>query len=157
MFSAHRFLVGYVYARTHSQTGGLLQLWLLRRFATLTSLQPLILGLILLTRRLWPEGGALCGFAVLVMLVAEIYCTRTGRLPGPASLGPLTRRSIETFGKMAKPGHNRNSDEESTDLVADTAGMNPRARGSFASVLEMMSINLAVMPGKDFQGPVPLR
>jgi hypothetical protein len=33
--TAHRFLVGYVFGRTRSQTGGLLQIWLLRRFATL--------------------------------------------------------------------------------------------------------------------------
>jgi calcium permeable stress-gated cation channel len=154
--SAHRFLVGYVYVRTHSQTGGLLQLWLLRRFAALTGLQPLILGLILLSRRLWPEGGALCGCALAVLLVAEFYCARQSRLPGLASLGPLTRRSLETFGKTAKPSHKRGTDEENTDLVGDDAGMNPRARGSFASVLEMMSITLAVMPGK-FEGPVPLR
>src|SRR6266702_2922195 len=35
---AHRFLVGYVYGRTRSQTGGLLQIWLLKRFTSLIAL-----------------------------------------------------------------------------------------------------------------------
>jgi hypothetical protein len=59
--TAHRFLVGYVYGRTKSPTGGLVQLFMLRRFALLLALQPLVLGLILLSRRLWPEAGALTG------------------------------------------------------------------------------------------------
>ena len=46
--AAHRFLVGYVYGRTRSQTGGLLQMWLIQRFGTLLAFQPLVLGLILL-------------------------------------------------------------------------------------------------------------
>jgi hypothetical protein len=115
------------------------------------------LGLILLSRRLWIEGGVLCGFAVGVILLAEVYCSRKLRQPGLASLGPTTRHHIETFGKAAKPNRNRNTDDESTDLVAENGGMNPRARGSFASVLEMMSITLAVTPSSHFRGPVPLR
>lgn len=134
-------------------------MWILRRFATMTALQPLILGLILLSRRLWPEGGVLCGFSLAVILLAEVYCARKLRLPGPDSLGPMTRNSIETFKKAAKPGRRgHHMNEESTGLVDERAGgISPRARGSFASVLEMMSITLAVMPGTKFKGPIPLR
>ncbi|KAK7680542.1 hypothetical protein QCA50_016323 [Cerrena zonata] len=50
--------------------GGLLSIWLLKRFGTILAFQPLILGLILLSRRLWIEGGILCGLA----LVRRAFC-----------------------------------------------------------------------------------
>lgn len=156
-FPAHRFLVGYVYARTHSQTGGLLQLWLLRRFATLTALQPLVLGLILLTRRLWEEGGVLCGTALLIVVFVEIFCARKLREPGRKSLSPITRNSLDTFARAARVHGARGGDEESTDLVSESLATAHRTRGSFASVLEMMSATLAVQPSQAAKGPVPLR
>ncbi|CAL1693980.1 unnamed protein product [Somion occarium] len=152
---AHRFLIGYVYGRTHSQTGGLLSIWLLKRFSTVLAFQPLILGLILLTRRLWVEGGILCGVALFVALFVEIYCTWRTRLPGRRSLSPITRDSLDTFMRTARPSTSRDNDEESTSLVS--SARTTRARGSFASILEMMSLTLAVMPSaSQSRGPVPL-
>jgi calcium permeable stress-gated cation channel len=154
---AHRFLVGYVYARTHSQTGGLLQMWLLRRFATLTALQPLVLGLILLSRRLWPEGGALTLFSALVVLFSELYCARKLREPGVKRLSPITREALAVFEHTARPNKRRNLDEESTDLVSERSNVAQRMRASYASVLDMMSITLAVAPPGTWRGVVPLR
>ncbi|KAI0073700.1 hypothetical protein K474DRAFT_1666269 [Panus rudis PR-1116 ss-1] len=171
---AHRFLVGYVYGRTHSQTGGLLSIWLLKRFGTTLALQPLILGLILLSRRLWIEGGILCGTAFLVAVFVEIYCSWKMRVPGRRSLSNVTRESLDTFMRVARPtasnssifgsrrtgtgtgaGTNGDEGEESTSLVS--SGRTTRARGSFASILEMMSLTLAVMPSpSQTRGPVPL-
>lgn len=153
--SAHRFLVGYVYARTHSQTGGLLQIWLLKRFATVLVFQPLLLGLILLSRRLWILGGILAGVAVGVVAIVEIYCSRKTRLPGPSSLSAITQDSLHTFAKTARLS-GRNGDDESTSLVSTARGT--RTRGSMASVLDMMSLTLAVEPSPSQQrGAVPLR
>lgn len=153
--SAHRFLIGYVYGRTHSQTGGLLSLWLLKRFGTILAFQPLILGLILLSRRLWIEGGILCGVALFVALFVETYCTWRTRLAGRRSLSPITKDSLDTFTKTARPTACPDSDEESTSLVS--SNRTTRARGSFASILEMMSLTLAVMPStSQARGPVPL-
>ncbi|KAI9065843.1 hypothetical protein FKP32DRAFT_1566891 [Trametes sanguinea] len=152
---AHRFLIGYVYGRTLSQTGGLLYIWLLRRLGTALALQPLLFGLIFLSRRLWIEGGVLCGFAFLVVLVVETFCDWRMRLPGRRSLSPITLDSLATFEQSAMPGRQRNVDEESTSLVS--SARNTRARGSFASVLEMMSLTLAVTPSaSEVRGPVPL-
>ncbi|KAH8099276.1 hypothetical protein BXZ70DRAFT_289357 [Cristinia sonorae] len=152
---AHRFLIGYVYGRTHSQTGGILQIWLLKRFGTLLAFQPLVLGLILLSRNFWVEGGILCGAALFVVVFVESYCTWKTRLPGRRSLAPVTRDSLDTFMRAARPTQNRDIDEESTSLVS--SGRNTRARGSFASVLEMMSLTLAVMPSANqSRGPIPL-
>lgn len=152
---AHRFLIGYVYGRTHSQTGGLLQIWLLKRLGTIIAFQPLVLGLILLSRDFWVEGGVLCGTAFFVASFVEIYVAWKTWLPGRRSLNPVTRDSLDTFTRSARPSAPRNIDEESASLVSSTR--NTRARGSFASILEMMSLTLAVMPNSSQnRAPVPL-
>lgn len=155
-YIAHRFLVGYVYARTHSQTGGLLQIWLLRRFGTILSFQPLLLGLILLSRQLWVLGGVLTGVGVAVIIFVETYAHLKTRLPGRRSLSNITQNSLDTFTRTATPPVRHNTDEEVTSLVSEQRG--GRNRGSIASVLEMMSTTLAVMPSQtQVRGPVPLR
>ena len=129
---------------------------MLRRFAFLLALQPLVLGLILLSRRLWPEAGALVGTSLAVALFVELFCSLKMRQPGVKSLSPVTRNSLETFKAAARPARRRNVDEESVSLVS--SDKNPRSRGSMASVLEMMSITLAVIPSpSQMRGPVPLR
>jgi calcium permeable stress-gated cation channel len=153
--TAHRYLVGYVYARTHSQTGGLIQIWLLQRFATLLSFQPFLLGLILLSRRLWILGGVLLGVAVGIIIVVEVYCTQKTKLPGPRSLSAITQDSLRAFASTAHLSADRNIDDENSFF---TTSRGARTRGSMASVLDMMSATLAVEPSPSQQrGPVPLR
>ncbi|KAH9950915.1 hypothetical protein B0H21DRAFT_776325 [Amylocystis lapponica] len=152
---AHWFLVGYVYGRTHSQTGGLLQIWILRRLGTFLAFQPLLLGLVLLSRLLWVEGGVLCGVALFVSAFAEGYCAWKTTLPGRRTLTPITRDSLDTFKRTARPGPRQNVDEEGLSLVS--SARNTRIRGSFASILDMMSLTLAVVPSpSEARGPVPL-
>ncbi|KAK7055165.1 MPN domain-containing protein [Favolaschia claudopus] len=156
---AHRFLVGYVYARTHSQTGGLLQIWLLRRFGTLLSLQPVLLGLIFLSREFWIEGGVLVGTGVFVIIFVELFTVIKTRQPGRRSLSPIVRNSLDAFNKAARPAtaKRRTVDDESTSLVS-SGRLGHRTRGSMASVLEMMSVTLAVMPPrKPEQVSLPLK
>lgn len=154
-YLAHRYLIGYVHGRTQSATGGLLQIWLLRRLATLLALQPLILGLIFLTRSLWEEAGVLLGASVFIVVFAETFCHMKTREPGIKSLSPMTQDSLDSFKRMANPAHRRNVDEESISLVS-SARSKP-IRESMASVLEMMSLTLAVTPSARNRGPVPLR
>ncbi|KAK7029822.1 MPN domain-containing protein [Favolaschia claudopus] len=156
---AHRFLVGYVYARTHSQTGGLLQIWLLRRFGTLLSLQPILLGLIFLSREFWIEGGVLVGTGVFVIIFVELFAAIKTRQPGRRSLSPIVKNSLDAFNKAARPAtaKRRTVDDESTSLVS-SGRLGHRTRGSMASVLEMMSVTLAVMPPrKPEQVSLPLK
>lgn len=130
-------------------------MWILKRFGIILAFQPLVLGLILLSRDFWVEGGILCGAALFVVLFIESYCTWKTRLPGRRSLSPITRDSLNTFSRAARPTTPRDIDEESTSLVS--SGRHTRARGSFASVLEMMSLTLAVMPSSNrTRGAVPL-
>jgi calcium permeable stress-gated cation channel len=99
----------------------------------------------------------LVGTGVLVIVAVEAYTTVKARGPGISSLSPVTLNSLDTFGKTARPNKRRNVDDESTDLVSSVEGA-PRMRGSMASVLEMMSVTLAVMPSTARRrGPVPLR
>lgn len=134
-----------------------MQLFMLRRFALLLALQPLVLGLVLLSRRLWPEAGALLGASLVVAIFVELFCSLKTREPGVGSLNPVTRNSLETFKAAARPARRRNVDEESVSLVSSDKN-NTRSRGSMASVLEMMSITLAVIPSpSQMRGPVPLR
>ena len=152
---AHRFVVGYTYGRIDPQTGGLMQIWLLRRFAVVVTFQPILLGLILLTMRLFIPGGILIGVAVLAIAIIEIYAWHKLRLPGRGSLGSVTRDALEKFEAMARAKGRRGIEEEGTSLVSSQQGRRPR--GSFASVLEMMSLTLAVMPTPQVnRRPVPL-
>ena len=154
--AAHRFLIGYVYGRTHSSTGGLLQIWLVRRLGTLLGFQPLILGLVLLSRELWIEGAILCGFAAFTFILVESYATWRTRQPGRSSLSPVTQDALETFTRTARPGSGSDAEEESLSLVS--SARHTRTRGSFASILDMMSLTLAVTPSpSETRGPVPLR
>lgn len=92
----------------------------------------------------------------MVALFVELFCSFKMRKPGVRSLSPVTRNSLETFKAAARPARRRNVDEESVSLVS--SDKNPRPRGSMASVLEMMSITLAVIPSpSQLRGPVPLR
>lgn len=152
LFLAHRFLVGYVYARTHSQTGGLLQLWLLKRFGTLLSFHPILLGLIILSRHFWIEGSILVASGVLVILIVEFYTNAKTRLPGRQSLGPATQDSLHRFENGIAQ-----QDYDGYDTPPDIGSMAGVPRGSMASVLDMMSLTLAVMPpSSKTRGPVPL-
>lgn len=130
-------------------------MWLVKRLGTVLAFQPLVLGLILLSRRIWIEGGILCGTALLVVLVVEAYTAWRTRLPGRGTLSTVTQESVNTFAEAARPNAPRDVDEESTSLVS--SGRNTRMRGSFASILELMSLTLAVIPSpSQSRGPVPL-
>ena len=129
-------------------------MWLLKRFGTLLSFQPILLGLILLSRRFWIEGGILVGAGVFVVVFVEIYCGMKSRLPSARNLSPITKNSLYRFAS----GADQYLDAEQETNESSRRGGHMRTRGSMASVLEMMSITLAVMPSSStYRGPVPLR
>ncbi|KAG8960047.1 hypothetical protein FRC03_007124 [Tulasnella sp. 419] len=155
---AHRFLVGYVYGRTGvGQTGGLLQLWILRRLGTLLALQPFVLGIILLSRELWGLAGILLGAAFLIVVFMEAYTWYRMRLPGRNSLSPIARDSLENLARATSLRSRSPSKEEGLSLVSSRLTHSRRPRSSMASILDMMSLTLAVMPSTSrTRGPVPL-
>ncbi|CUA72197.1 Short transient receptor potential channel 7 [Rhizoctonia solani] len=147
---AYRYLVGYVWSRTNApSTGGVLQLWLLRRFATLLALQPALLGLILLSRRLWILAGVLLGAALVIILIVEGYCGYRSRNPPERKCSPVVRDSLATFHRSIRGSRSKRRltmDEDGTSLVSSPMERGGIPRGSIASVLDMMSITLNVMP-----------
>ncbi|KAK0465471.1 uncharacterized protein EV420DRAFT_1637605 [Desarmillaria tabescens] len=153
---AHRFLVGYVYGRTLSQTGGLIQIWLLCRVGTLLAFQPILLGLIFLANEIWIEGGVLIGTGVIVILFVEAYTSWRTRQPGRRSLSIVTQNSLDTFISRASQTRRLVVDEEESSQKSGSGVR--RTRSSMASVLEMMSVTLAVMPSSSTtRGSVPLQ
>ncbi|KAG8689807.1 hypothetical protein FRC11_000472, partial [Ceratobasidium sp. 423] len=147
---AHRYLVGYVWSQTDTpSTGGVLQLWILRRFATLLALQPILLGLILLSRRLWALAGVLFGAALVIILIVEGYCGYKSRNPPERKFSPVVRDSLATFRRSVQGSRSKRRltmDEDGTSLVSSPMERGGVPRGSIASVLDMMSITLNVMP-----------
>jgi hypothetical protein len=122
-------------------------------------LQPLLLGLILLSRRMWILGGVLAGSALLIVLVVEIYCTWKTREPSVKSLSPVTRESLQMFARAQRRGLPGTREEDGS--ILSPGAQSPRSdgimRGSIASVLDMMSLTLAVMPSASRgRGPLPL-
>lgn len=122
----------------------------------MVSFQPILLGLIFLSREFWIEGGVLVGVGVAVMIFVEIYAMRKMKTPGRNSLSAITQDSLNTFETDAWNTDSRAVDDESPSYGGGSGSA--RVRGSMASVLEMMSVTLAVMPSAArHRGPVPLR
>ncbi|KIY50674.1 hypothetical protein FISHEDRAFT_38817, partial [Fistulina hepatica ATCC 64428] len=145
---AHRFLIGYAYGRTQSETGGLLQIWLVKRFGTLLSFQPIFLGLIYLSRELWIEGGVCCGTGLAVIVFMECYAAFKTRRPGRSSLDETTKGSLQTFVDMAS----RRSDSDKASSPTPPENLN---RTSWGSILDVMSLTLGYDPSQNHA--VPLR
>jgi hypothetical protein len=116
------------------------------------------MGLELLSRELWPEGGTLVGGGVLIVLLVEAFSWWKARRPGHKALHPVTREALAAFSRGAKP-HKGVPDDDDDAISAESSHRTAhRARGSYASVLDMMSQTLAVHPSAyDRRGPVPLR
>jgi hypothetical protein len=128
-------------------------LWLLKRFGTLLSFHPILLGLILLSRRFWIEGSILITSGVVVILIVEFYTNAKTRLPGRQYLSRATQDSLQRF-ENGTPQQTY----DDNDTLHDIGSLRGRPRGSVASVLDMMSLTLAVMPpSSKNRGPIPLR
>lgn len=92
---------------------------------------------------------------VLCIFLVEVFATWKLRLPSRSSLSSVTQNSLDTFEERAKPAVQQDTSEEGTSLVSSQQRNRPR--GSMASVLEMMSLTLAVMPPpSQTRDPVPL-
>lgn len=156
---AHRYLIGYVYARAGvGQTGGLLHIWLLRRFGTLVALQPLLFGLVILSRRQWALGGILLGTAFAIVVAVEAYAYHKTRLAPRRKLAATTRDALNRFQETARRRAARPRSAKEEEITSNSsAPTQRRPRTSMASILDMISLTLAVMPSSTRRrGPVPL-
>lgn len=160
---AHRYLVGYVYGRTdRGQSGGLLQLWMIRRFATMTALQPFLLGLILLPFREWTLAAVLLGTATVIILFVETYTGVRMREPGVKSLSESSRESLDELSREIKIRRHDDDGEKPLPVAPESETSPPRQPrrtvASMASVLDMIADTLALPRGAARQRTaIPLR
>jgi hypothetical protein len=157
--------VGYAYGRGGvGEHGGALQIWLVRRFASIVGLQPMLLGLIFLSQRIWALGGILVGVGTLLPVATEIYASVRSRDPQGRTLSSADRRALTLFRHISlRTTQEMNTVEEETSNSRGEQGSvtsrerltQLRSRGSLASVLEMMSITLATMPSR-LRNPLPV-
>ncbi|KAG8890809.1 hypothetical protein FRB98_004854 [Tulasnella sp. 332] len=153
---AHRYLVGYVRGRVGvGQTGGLLHIWMMRRFGTLLALQPFLFGLILFSRRFWALGGILVGTAVLIVAIVEGYTYHRTRVPRYRSLDNSSKESLDRFRRAARGRTRASNDEEGTGLVMPASPGRRRTRPSISSMMDMVSMILSA-PVAGHRGPLPL-
>lgn len=105
-------------------------------------------------------GGVLVGCAVGIVIVVEVYCERKTRMPSVKSLTPITRDSLDSFSRAQRDGlpGAREDDMSLLSSGGPRSAGDGQMRGSIASVLDMMSLTLAVMPSTSRgRGPIPLR
>lgn len=144
--------------------GGLLQVWLVRRFTSIVALHPLFMGLIFLSQRLWVLGGVLTGTGAFIVIAAELYASFRTQVPGRKSLTSDTRQSLSMFDHTSRRLVDREESNDSTSEHEERGSLasrerlsRARSRGSLASVFEMMSITLATIPSHTRKRlPVPL-
>lgn len=129
-------------------------MWLLKRFASVVAFQPILLGLIFLSRRIFIEGGILVGVGAAAIIFVEIYAKWKTRRPGRNTLSNVTLDALDTFAERASTATGQG---EGSEVASVASPPRMRQRGSMASVLEMMSLTLAVMPSsQQSRGAVPL-
>jgi hypothetical protein len=105
-----------------------------------------------------PESNAHCHCRSTSLPFVSTHCqwvmTNINLRPGRVALSPVY--ALESFRKAAQPRNPAMLEEEITSIVSSERAA--RTRGSFDSVLEMMSTTLAVVPSRcQRHGPVPLR
>ncbi|KAF9519867.1 hypothetical protein BS47DRAFT_1357887 [Hydnum rufescens UP504] len=141
----HRYLVGYSPFRSlaaplaHSAV------------CTLVTLQPFLLGLILLAHRLWALGSLLLCVAVFGLVAVELYAETQTREPDVDSLSLRAWESLDKFVSQVMTGE-ADLVPYPVQFVAEQQG----TRSSMASMLEMIAASLAVGPSASLQSkPVP--
>ncbi|KAF8321602.1 hypothetical protein DL93DRAFT_2072348 [Clavulina sp. PMI_390] len=161
--AAHRYLVGYVYGRTdRGQSGGLLHMWIMRRFATMLALQPFLLGLILLPFREWALACTLIGVALFLVFVVELYTGIRMRQPSASSLSEASRESLDDFSHEMHMKRPEGTGEKALPAPpgGESGGRTPRSRGrtvaSMASILDMINQALAIPQASRPHAAVPL-
>ena len=109
-----------------------------------------------MTRRLFIEGGILVGLGAFSILLVEAFAHWKTRLPGRKSLSTVTLTALDKFQEKAALDV-KATETEGASLVTSAPPRTRSRRGSMASVLDMMSFTLAVMPTPhQSRGAVPL-
>lgn len=132
--------VQYVHAPSTGYEAATLALWTTRRLGWTLCLQPLIYGLILLSRNEWEIGGASIGVSVLTLVLSELLTI--GRHPSPSrkSLKSTTRRILGNISRAMT----RSSTDIRSRPNSTASSQLLRPRQSTSSMLRRLT---ALLPG----------
>lgn len=153
LFAASRYLATFTDCSLLGSSGGKLVIWLLRSLALVLLCQPVLLGLILLSRREWGIGGASIGVAVVGLLLFEGLVWKQGRT---ATLSRTEHAKFRLFAKRLQSHAVEPIDNMSIDRPSDFENSGRRRRSN-ATIFELMSDLLLPSNQTRSQGHLPLK
>jgi hypothetical protein len=139
-----RYTVEYAQTtRSGGYTGALIALWTIRRFGWVLGTQPLLFGLIMLSRREWAIGGVSIAIGGIAVILSEIFTV--GMFAHRRETGKGRKENARL--REAKEIMSKRQDEEKVGGMRDTT-RNPndwdaRSR-SHSSILQRVA---ALLPG----------
>lgn len=153
LFAATRYLAVFTDCCLFGSSGGKLAIWLIRCLALVLLFQPVLLGLILLSRREWAIGGASLGVALAGLMLFEGLVWRKGR---PVTLSRTEHAKFRLFAKRLQSHAVEPIDNMSIDRPSELEN-HGRRRRSNATIFELMSDLLLPSNQTRSQGHLPLK
>jgi len=133
--------VEYLHAPSKGYEAATLALWTIRRFGWVLAFQPMIYGLIVLSRREWEIGGISVGVAVVTIVISELVTAGLHPSPRRSKLSASCRKSLDDITlQMRRP-------PITTQLSRTVSGSSSqvlRPRQSTSSMLRRLT---ALLPG----------
>lgn len=154
LFLACRFLATYTDCNLHGSPGGQVAIGLLWILGWTLCLQPLLLGLVLLSRREWRIGGASVGVAVAGLIVFEVLVRSKCRRRR------LEREDLDrmhSFAQRLKKQTVELVDDGTPEPESDLPASDNIRRRSNATIFELMSDLLIPSERRRSRGPLPLQ
>ncbi|WVQ68925.1 uncharacterized protein L199_007134 [Kwoniella botswanensis] len=133
-FIANRYMIEHVFVDSSAgYTGTVLALWSVRRFGRVLGFQPLLYGLILLSRNEWAIGGVSIGVAVITVLLSEGLTVLRFKEKMRKDLNGNTRKALDELSSSMQ------------DTKKDDGNRN--GRNSRQSDLSLLNRVTALLPG----------
>ncbi|KAJ9103109.1 hypothetical protein QFC21_002531 [Naganishia friedmannii] len=154
LFVASRYLATFADCSLFGSSGGRLAILLIRSLAVVLLCQPVLLGLILLSRREWAIGGASLGVALAgLMLFEGLLVWRKGR---STALSRTEHAKFRLFAKRLQSHAVEPIDNMSIDRPSELENSGRRRRSN-ATIFELMSDLLLPSNQTRSQGHLPLK
>lgn len=145
--------VEYLHAPAKGFEGATLALWTIRRFGWVLALQPLIYGLIVLSRREWEIGGVSIGVAVITVIISEVVTVGLHRGPSRRKLSFPTKKALDTISNdMRRPA----GPIQLSRPVSGSSSLVLRPRQSTSSMLRRLTTLLPGLSRLPPDCPLPL-
>lgn len=154
LFLASRFLATYTDCNLHGSSGGHLAIGLLWILGRTLCLQPLLLGLVLLSRREWQIGGASVGVAFAGLIVFEVLVRSKCRR---RRIDREDRNQLQSFAQRLKKETVELVDDGTPEPESDLPASDNIRRRSNATIFELMSDLLIPSDRRRSRGALPLQ